>query len=129
MKNNSFDKEVYLERKKIQKNSNLKYEEIQIDLNEDTILKLKEVAKENEISLNDLICDILFSNIIKGQELPSDINSCIDSAYFNVHMDEILDSKKDYLMVDTNDIKKKCILITNPNKINFIEENGTKKEK
>lgn len=114
------DKEVFLERVKLNKENKTEKSVISIDINKDLLNKSVAIANDIGININNFIENILYETVLE-KIADQEGREVIDSATLAVNMEDIFDSNKDYLLADTLDLKNKAMLVTNKDNIVFLE--------
>lgn len=106
-----FNKELIEKRKELTKHK--EFTNFEFELDEDNYTKLETISKNTGISISDLITDCLYRVIMENTDKPTGIEETIDTAILELHFEDILNSGKDYLVLNTEDLNKSAILITN----------------
>lgn len=114
-----FDKQIIEKRKELSEHK--PKSELQVDLEDEVYNELCTIANEIGVSVEDLLVNCIHSFVLKNLDTPKDIEDVIDTAIFEIKIDEILDSNKNFMLVDTCDFNKKSILITNKEMIAAME--------
>lgn len=117
--NKKFDKKIIEKRKELLKDK--KSTEIDINISDDLYDKLSSISKETSIEINDLLMDVFYFYYLEQLEKPEGIENVIDTATFLAYTNKILNTNKNYLLVNTENLEQKSILITNKKEIYLYE--------
>lgn len=84
---------------------------IEIDIDTEIYKSLSSIAVENNVSVDDIIIYILQNKIIDSIKKPKEIDETIDSAYLSLYLEDLIATKKSYLIVDIVDLESKFVLL------------------
>jgi hypothetical protein len=122
--NKKFDKKIIEKRKELLKDH--KKSEIEVNISDDLYKELKSISEEKQIDINDLLMDMFYIDLLEKEEKPEGIDNVIDTATLLAYTNKILNSNKNYLLINTENLEQKSILITNKKELylyqNLIKE-------
>ena len=108
--------EVLRERQKL--SIGKKTNTLDFDLNDETYEKLSLFAKDISVSVEELIVDIIIDTMIQliGKQTNPELIT-VDTAYLSVNVEKMIDSQKDYLVLNSENLDSKVVFLSNPDSL------------
>jgi len=125
-----FDLEVFKKRKELRDNSKQGSTTLNLQIEDDLAYKLITKAKNYGISVEDLVYDVLFQGVVQleGNKENTDLD-IIDSAYLSVHLEDLIDSKKNYLVINSENLVDKAVFVSKPEEVKLLIDLDKSKDK
>jgi hypothetical protein len=123
IKNVTIDKSVIEERKKYPPKPK---SEVSFDLDVDTFNQLKDLSGFEDIPLEEYLEEFIHQVVLQSFEKPEGVVKVIDEIMFHTNCDQILESGQNYLLVDSQNLDKRAVLVTEPSMVSTIMEQNKK---
>jgi len=123
VKNISISKEIIEQRKILPKKEQ---SEVSFDIDVETFQKIKELSQYEEVSFEEYMQEFIHQLVLQSFKKPEGVEKVIDEVIFHVHCDEIMESGLNYLLVDSQNLDKRAILVTEPSMVETISNQNKK---